>query len=132
MTDDAQYLLAIYIAENRQSSPVPFGDIADRLDRSPASVTEMCQRLEDRGLVIYRPYNGVTLTDDGRQTASDLHERYVTLSWFFRDILDLADHESEAMEIAGTVSMDVTERLATTLLAASDASPPAATGERSG
>jgi DtxR family Mn-dependent transcriptional regulator len=117
MTDEAQYLLAVYIAENRQSPPVAFGAIADRLGRSPASVTEMCQRLDERGLVSYRPYEGVTLTDDGREVAADLHETYVTLSWFFRDVLGLDDHEREAMEMAGTVSSEVTERLASALLA---------------
>jgi DtxR family Mn-dependent transcriptional regulator len=117
MTDEAQYLLAIHIAENRASSPVPFGTIAERLGRSPASVTEMCQRLDERGLVTYRPYEGVTLTDDGRAVAADLHETYVTLSWFFRDVLDLDDHETEAMQMAGTVSSDVTDRLASALLA---------------
>jgi DtxR family Mn-dependent transcriptional regulator len=127
VTDEAQYLLAIYIAENRQSPPVPFGTIAERVDRSPAAVTEMCQRLDDRGLVTYRPYGGVTLTDSGRETATDLHQRYVTLSWFFREVLELTDHETEAMDIARMISTDVTERLATTLLAAE--TPPDPSGD---
>jgi DtxR family Mn-dependent transcriptional regulator len=117
MTGAPQYLLAIYIAEHRQSPPVSFGVVADVLDRSPASVTEMCQRLDEQGLADHEPYKGVTLTDDGREQAIALHDTYVTLSWFFRDVLELDDYESEAMEMAGTVSADVTERLATTLLA---------------
>jgi DtxR family Mn-dependent transcriptional regulator len=121
MTGAPQYLLAIYIAEHRQNPPVAFGTVADVLDRSPASVTEMCQRLDEQGLVDHEPYEGVALTDAGRETATDLHETYVTLSWFFRDVLDLDDYESEAMEMAGTVSADVAERLATTLLADDDA-----------
>ena len=116
MTGAPQYLLAIYIAEHRQDPPVSFGVVADVLDRSPASVTEMCQRLDEQGLVAHEPYEGVTLTDEGREQAEDLHETYVTLSWFFRDVLELDDYEEEAMAMAGTVSADVTERLATALL----------------
>ena len=116
MTGAPQYLLAIYIAEHRQDPPVSFGVVADVLDRSPASVTEMCQRLDEQGLVAHEPYEGVTLTDEGRERAVDLHETYVTLSWFFRDVLELDDYEEEAMAMAGTVSADVTERLATALL----------------
>jgi DtxR family Mn-dependent transcriptional regulator len=117
MTGAPQYLLAIYIAEHQQDPPVSFGSVADVLDRSPASVTEMCQRLDEQGLVDHESYQGVTLTDGGREQARELHETYVTLSWFFRDVLELDDHEGEAMAMAGTVSADVTERLATTLLA---------------
>ena len=116
MTGAPQYLLAIYIAEHRHGPPVSFGVVADVLDRSPASVTEMCQRLDEQGLVAHEPYEGVTLTDEGREQAEDLHETYVTLSWFFRDVLELDDHEGEAIAMAGTVSADVTERLATALL----------------
>ena len=117
MTGAPQYLLAIYIAEHRRDPPVAFGVVADILDRSPAAVTEMCQRLDERALVDHEPYEGVALTDEGRNRALELHETYVTLSWFFRDVLELDDYESEAMAMAGTVSTDVTERLATTLLA---------------
>lgn len=123
MTGKSQYLLAIYIAEHRQSPPVSFGSVADVLDRSAAAVTEMCQRLDDEGLVAHEPYQGVTLTEEGRSTAADLHETYVTLSWFFRDVLDLEDYETEAMEMAGTVSAEVTERLAKTLVPGEDGPP---------
>lgn len=116
MTGAGQYLLAIYLVEHRHGPPVGFGQVADELDRSPAAVTEMCQRLADQGLVDHEPYEGVTLTEAGRDRAVDLHETYVTLSWFFRDVLELADPEAEAMEIVGTVSAEVTERLAATLL----------------
>ncbi|WP_436932165.1 metal-dependent transcriptional regulator [Halosimplex halobium] len=115
MSGVPQYLLAIYIAEHRRSPPVPPGTLAEMLDRSPASATEMCQRLADDGLVDYEPYEGVTLTEAGRERAEELHETYVTVSWFFRGVLDLDDHETEAMELAGLVSPTVAERLAATL-----------------
>ena len=74
MADEAQYLVAIFVAEESGSSLVSFAAIAERLDRSPATVTEMCQRLADRDLVVYRPYEGVYLTDTGR-TAAPTHTK---------------------------------------------------------
>lgn len=115
MTRATQYLLALYITEHRQSPPVSPGTIAEMLDRSPAATTEMLQRLEADGLITHEPYDGATLTRAGRETAAELHETYVTLSWFFRVVLDLEEYEREAMELAGTVSPTVTERLIATL-----------------
>ncbi|WP_424019928.1 metal-dependent transcriptional regulator [Halorientalis pallida] len=111
-----QYLLALYVEQQRRSPPIPPGQLADRLDKSPAATTEMCQRLDSKGLITYEPYDGATLTAEGRSRAADLHERYVTLSWFFRDVLDLDDHETGAMRLAGSVSPDIAARLAFLLL----------------
>jgi len=75
----------------------------------------MLQRLNDQGLVVYEPYEGATLTDAGRERGTDLHESYVTLSWFFRSVLDLETHELEAMELAGVIDPSVADRLTTVL-----------------
>jgi DtxR family Mn-dependent transcriptional regulator len=118
MSGHQQYLLAVYIAEERDGPPVASGTVADAVDRSPGTATEAFHTLAEEGLVEYEPYVGATLTEKGRERAADLHEAYVTLSWFFRSALDLADHEAEAMELAATVSPNVAERLAATLLEA--------------
>lgn len=115
MTSQSEYLLAIYIEENRSAPPVSFERLATTLDRSSAAVTEMCQRLDSEGLVDHRPYEGVNLTDEGREIAESHHERYVILSWFFRSVLDLDDHERTAMEMADSVSPEVAVSLAATL-----------------
>lgn len=125
MSGAAQYLLAVYILDHRDDEPVRTSDVADTLDRSPGTVTETFQRLDADGLVEYEAYEGVTLTDAGRERATELHEAYVALSWFFRRVLELDDYEAEAMELAGLVSPDVAERLADTLLAETDALSPA-------
>lgn len=115
MSGRARYLLAVYVVESREDAPVSSGAVAALLDRSPAAVTEALGRLDDAGLVDLEPYEGATLTDAGREAASELHESYVRLSWFFRSVLDLDDHEAEAMELAGAVSPDVAARLTDTL-----------------
>jgi len=115
MSRGAQYLLAVYILGHRQSPPIPTSLVAETLDRTPATVTETFKQLAAEGLVDYEPYEGVTLTEAGREEAEQLHETYVTVSWFFRGVLELEDYEAEAMEMAGLVSSTVTERLAATL-----------------
>ena len=136
MTDASQYLLAIYraVREGDANEPISPGYVADELDRSPSTATEALQRLESRGHLAYEPYDGVELTDRGRETAADLYERYVVLSTFFRDVLDLDDPEREAMALAGSVSSVVTDRVADTLLEECEEpvpeSPPSTAEER--
>ena len=115
MSGSPQYLLALYITEHRESPPVPPGAVAERLGRTPATVIEAFHRFDDDGLVTYEPYEGAALTERGRDVAEDLHETYVTLSWFFRSVLELDDYEREAMEMAGVVSAETADRLAATL-----------------
>ena len=116
MTDASQYLLVCYLAAREGEEPVSPGYVADELERSPSVTTETLQRLERRGYLRYEPYEGATLTEQGREAAADLHGRYVVLSTFFRDVLGLEAPEREAMELAGSVSPLVTERVADTLL----------------
>jgi DtxR family Mn-dependent transcriptional regulator len=118
MSDEPSYLLALYLEEQGRSPPIAPGRIADRLDRSPPAVTEMCQRMADRGLLTYEPYEGATLTPEGRSRAADYYERYVVLVEFFDDVLELDDPEAEARQFVGVLSKDVTDRLAETLLGA--------------
>ncbi|MFC7129129.1 metal-dependent transcriptional regulator [Haloferax chudinovii] len=113
-----QYLLALYIAEREddEETPISPGYVADALDRSPPAATERLQNLDAKGLVDYEPYEGATLTAEGRDAAADLYDTYRTLSRFCRDVLGLDDHEDEAMQLVGNVSRTVAERLAATLL----------------
>lgn len=115
MRGPSQYLLGLYIAEHRESTPVSPGVVAEMVGKSPSTVIEAFRQFENDGLVTYEPYDGATLTDAGRQRAGELHDTYVTLSWFFRCILDIEDHETEAMEMASVVSPDVARRLASIL-----------------
>ncbi|MFA1612297.1 metal-dependent transcriptional regulator [Halobellus rubicundus] len=118
MAERSQYLLALYIAEHRESTPVSSGTVADLLGKSTATTTETFQRLADDGLVEYERYEGARLTDEGRERAAELHETYVALSWFFRTVLDLDGYETEARRLASSVSADVSDQLVSTFLVA--------------
>lgn len=120
----SEYLIVLYVEERRRSPPIPPRYVADAVDRSPSTVTETLQRLDARGYVDHEPYEGATLTPEGREVAADLYDRYVTLSRFFRDVLGLEAHDAEARRLAASVSSTVTDRLRSTLLGeASDEGP---------
>mgnify|MGYP001169364406 FL=1 len=55
-----EYLEMLY--EFHEAEPgglVKTGDLAKKLRVSPASATEMVQRLSKRGFVVYTPYKGI-------------------------------------------------------------------------
>jgi DtxR family Mn-dependent transcriptional regulator len=123
MSGRGEYVLALYIVEQQHDPPVSPGRVAERLGRSPATASEMFRKLDEDGLADYEPYEGVRLTDPGRARAEDLHETYVLLSWFFRSVLDLDDHEGKAMEMAAVMDHEVAAQLVGTLPYDADVPP---------
>ena len=57
-------------------------DVAEFLSISPASVTEMFQRLSKKGYINYEKYSGVTLTEKGREVAIKTQRAHDTLEQF--------------------------------------------------
>lgn len=82
------YLAAIYRAQ-QQGLRSTTGLIASRLGVSAASATAMFQRLAAEGLVDYREYAGVFLTDKGQQAALDVIRRHRLAERFLTDVLEI-------------------------------------------
>jgi DtxR family transcriptional regulator, Mn-dependent transcriptional regulator len=61
-------------------------DVAAFLSISPPSVTEMLQKLNEKGYIHYEKYSGVTLTNKGEKLASQLRKKHETLKQFFEII----------------------------------------------
>lgn len=59
-------------------------DVADELGLSPPSVVEMFAKLDRKKLVVYRKYEGVTLTEAGRTIAEQIKYRHDVLVGFLR------------------------------------------------
>ena len=88
--------------------------VADRVGVTRASVTGALRSLADRGLIVYRPYQPVTLTRDGRKTAQDCADRHEFLHRFFRDQLGMDDSEADsvASRVEHVTNSTVLSRLA--------------------
>jgi DtxR family transcriptional regulator, Mn-dependent transcriptional regulator len=61
------YLSTIIRLRESREKPLPLSALADALSISSVSANEMCRNLQEQGLVIYRPYKGVTLTEQGEK-----------------------------------------------------------------
>lgn len=94
------YLESIYVIA-KDKGYARTKDISIALSITPASVVEMFRKLSDEGLVIYRKYEGVTLTKKGMEIAKAVHRRHTILREFL-EILNvpgpIADEDACIME----------------------------------
>ncbi len=76
-------------------------DVSIALKVTPASVAEMFGKLHEEKLVVYRKYEGVTLTEKGREIASSVQNRHTILQKFLEIIEvppDIANNDACIME----------------------------------
>jgi DtxR family Mn-dependent transcriptional regulator len=88
--------------------------IAEHLQVTPASVSDMLTRLKADGDVDVTPYHGVSLTDQGRKTALKLIRSHRLFEVFLHEKLGLsmAQAHENADNLDHESSEEVTERLA--------------------
>lgn len=82
------YLKALL--ELQSGAPVAIARLAERLGVTQISATEMIKRLAERDYVVHTPYKGVTLTNRGRQIASDVIRRQRLWEIFLHQHLGIA------------------------------------------
>ncbi len=73
---EENYLKAIFHLGSEGTQEVSTNAIARDIKTQPSSVTDMMQRLSEKGLVNYRKYKGVSLTDLGRDTALSIIRKH--------------------------------------------------------
>jgi DtxR family transcriptional regulator, Mn-dependent transcriptional regulator len=95
------YLKALYQLRGDQR-PVPTGDLAQRLNVSSPSVSEMTAKLNVQGLVEHDRYRGQQLTREGRKVAVELVRHHRLLEMFLVQVLgyswDEVHDEAERLE----------------------------------
>lgn len=95
------YLKAILDLE-RQHGRVSTSALAEALDVSPASASNMVKRLAALRLAEHQPYRGVKLTPDGRRAAVELVRHHRLIELFLQHALgysvDEVDAEAERLE----------------------------------
>jgi len=96
------YLKAIYVLQAEEGPPVSTSTIAEYLDKSSPSVTDMIGKLADRGLVDREPYQGVELTTEGEAVALEVVRHHRLIEAFLADQLDYdwsdVHDEADALE----------------------------------
>lgn len=89
------YLKQVYMLEERGEEPTGKA-LAERLDVSPASVTQMLKRLAGLDLIEYEPYQPIRLTLAGRAIALEVVRHHRLLEAYLADVLGMEWHEVHA------------------------------------
>jgi DtxR family Mn-dependent transcriptional regulator len=101
--------------------------IADEMNVSRPSVTQIVSKMVDIGLVRHEPYGDVTLTEKGRTIAKSVSRRHRLFSEFLHDILGVQKEiaDKEACKLEHAIGLGTTERLAAFVrfVSASEESP---------
>jgi DtxR family Mn-dependent transcriptional regulator len=96
------YAKAIYAIAQERPGLVSNGEVADRLEVTPATATSMLKRLADLDLVDYRPYKGVSLTPAGERMALEVIRHHRLIEAYLAEALGMSeDHvhaEAEVLE----------------------------------
>jgi len=103
-----EYLEMLY--EFHESDPgglVKTGVLAKRLGVSPASATEMVQRLSKRGFVSYTPYKGVLLTAFGLEHGQRLKRRHRLAEVMLERIPFVGDAHATACRLEHAIDDDL-------------------------
>ncbi|MEL7563774.1 MAG: metal-dependent transcriptional regulator [Dehalobacterium sp.] len=88
-------------------------DIANALGVSKASVSRMLGVLKDEGYVIKEKYGAVTLTENGRNVATNIKRRYELLKRFLHNVLgvEVAIAAGDACRIEHLISSETADQI---------------------
>lgn len=101
LTETTQnYLKQIFILVKKNGS-ARISDIATALDKSLSTVTGAVQRMNEDGLINYKPYERITLTDNGTRVAEEIFKNFSIIREFLVMIgvnVSIADIDACEME----------------------------------
>jgi len=90
---EENYLKAIYHLGNQGNDSVSTNAIAGQIDAKASSVTDMIKKLAEKELANYIKYQGVSLTQTGRITATSVIRKHRLWETFLVNKLNFSWHE---------------------------------------
>ncbi|WP_209400744.1 metal-dependent transcriptional regulator [Pseudozobellia sp. WGM2] len=87
---EEDYIKAIYHLGKGDNVTVSTNAVAEQMETKPSSVTDMVKKLAEKGLVNYKPYKGVSLTEYGQKTALTLVRKHRLWEVFLVEKLDFS------------------------------------------
>ena len=87
---EENYLKAIFHLQKRSAGGVSTNSLAEKLETKASSVSEMVKKLSRKNLVIYRKYQGVSLSDKGRETAVEIIRKHRLWEYFLVEKLNFS------------------------------------------
>lgn len=110
---EENYLKAIFHLEKSQPGGVNTNALAEKLETKPSSVSEMVKKLSKKELVKYQKYQGVTLSQKGRETAIEIIRKHRLWEYFLVEKLNFS--WTEVHEVAEQLEHINSEKLITEL-----------------
>lgn len=106
---EEMYLKRLFEAHvDNPSAIVKTTQLAEMMDVSPASTTEMIQRLAGRDLVTHVPYKGCRLTPEGFQQAAMIKRREGLIEILLTEVIG---YEGDVLEAACKIEHAIDEEL---------------------
>ena len=107
-----EYLKAIYLL-SQDGKKVSTSRLAENLECSAASVTNMLQKLASLKLVQYQPYQGVDLTEAGTRVALEVIRHHRLIELYLKEVLGYSWDKvhAEAEELEHVISEELEERI---------------------
>ncbi len=111
-----EYLEALYVL-SREGKAVSTSELSNRLKINPASVTEMLKKLSQNDYVVYSPYQGAVLTEEGFRYGRRMVRKHRLLERFLHDVLHIGNDKvhAYACEMEHTLADEVERNMCQTL-----------------
>ncbi len=107
--DQEMYLKCLFeIVRDHPSDPIRTNQVAEAMDVSAASASEMLKRLASKGLLDHVPYKGVSFTEEGLIAASKVKRREGLMEVF---LVKMLDYQGDAKEAACRLEHSITDDL---------------------
>ncbi len=73
---EENYLKAVYHLSDGGKKSVSTNDLSQEMKTKPASVSDMLRKLSDKGVIDYRKYYGVNITEEGKKMALQIIRKH--------------------------------------------------------
>lgn len=95
-TSEENYIKAIFHLQGNEGT-VTTNELAHQLKTRPASVTDMMKKLKSKKLLLYQPYKGFRLSQDGNKVALGIIRRHRLWEYFLAEKLQFTWNEVHAV-----------------------------------
>ncbi|WP_297705817.1 metal-dependent transcriptional regulator [uncultured Eudoraea sp.] len=106
---EENYIKALFHLSIGDVEVISTNAVAEKMETKPSSVTDMMKKLSEKGLVHYKKYQGVSLTDLGTKTALSIIRKHRLWEVFLVEKLDFT--WDEVHEIAEQLEHIKSEKL---------------------
>jgi len=113
LTESMENYLEVILELEKTNKVARAKDIADRLQIQRGSVTGALKILQKKGLINYKPYSFITLSDSGKKVAKEITHRHQVIEKFLVTVLriDPEAASATACRMEHAIDEDTLQRL---------------------